>query len=96
MKTFDSIFSQDEREISVQTNDPTKAGNLEQKYKTSYPLVLEGQIGPHYKNRVYFKFDIEVKDYCWVSKIMENPQYELSQDLIYDRVTRIEVMQQLI
>lgn len=61
-----------------------------------------GQIGPHYKNLVYFQFDFEVKDYCWVSKIMENPfientiienpQDELNQGLLYDRVTPIEVM----
>jgi hypothetical protein len=63
----------------METNDPTKAGDINGKYKTTYPLVLEGQMGPHYKNRAYFQFDAVIKDYCWVSKIMENPQTSLNE-----------------
>ena len=90
------MISQDELEISIQTDDPTKAGDIKGKIETKYPLVLFGQIGPHYKNRVYLQFDIIVKDYCWVTKIMENPIVELNQELLYDRYNQIEVMQQLV
>lgn len=27
------------------------------------------QMGVHYKNRVYYQFDVQVKDYCWISTI---------------------------
>lgn len=56
--------------LTIQTNDELKASADSNNYKTSYKLIVMGQIGPHFKNRAYYQFDVVVKDYCWISTII--------------------------
>lgn len=38
-------------------------------------------MGIHYKNKAYFQFDVDIKDYCWVSKLQEDPGYPAIQNV---------------
>jgi hypothetical protein len=30
-------------------------------------------MGVHWRNKYYYNFTVEVKDYCWITRIIEKP-----------------------
>jgi hypothetical protein len=66
-------FTNASRALSIQTDDPDSAGRLGI-YQTTYPLIIEAYMGIHFLNKASFKINVTLKDYCWVSTLIEDPR----------------------